>query len=70
MAALEDARAAKAKLAEALAGNPAVNGIGIAPAGAGYELKVNLSQPAEVPAEVDGVAVRTAVVGRITPQEG
>ena len=45
VAALEDARAAKAKLAEALEGDPAVNGIGVAPREDGYELKVNLREP-------------------------
>jgi hypothetical protein len=66
MAGLEEARAAKAKLAAALEGRPEVNGIGIAPAGDGYELKVNLRAPAPVPEDVDGVPVRAAVVGDIT----
>ncbi len=66
MAGLEEARAAKEALAAALKDHPAVNGIGIAPAGDGYEVKVNLSAPAPVPEEVDGVPVRTAVVGDIT----
>ncbi len=69
MAALDDARAAKAKLAAALEGVPEVSGIGIARAGDGYELKVNLRSPAPVPDEVDGVPVRTAVVGDITAQD-
>jgi hypothetical protein len=68
MAGLEEARAAKAALADALRGHPAVNGIGIARAGDGYELKVNLRIPAEVPEEIDGVPVRSAVVGAITKQ--
>jgi len=68
MAGLEQARAAKAALAEALEGHPAVNGIGIARAGDGYELKVNLRRPAEVPGEIEGVPVRSAVVGEITKQ--
>jgi len=69
VAALEDARAAKATLAEALAGHPAVNGVGVAPRGDGYELKVNLSEAVEpgiVPDEVGGVPVRAVVVGPIS----
>jgi hypothetical protein len=66
MAGLEEARAAKAKLAAALAERPEVNGIGIVRAGEGYELKVNLRTPVPVPEEIDGVPVRSAVVGEIT----
>jgi hypothetical protein len=68
MAGLEQARAAKAALTAALEGHPAVNGIGIARVGDGYELKVNLRSPAPVPEEVDGVPVRAVVVGEITKQ--
>ena len=67
-ATLEQARAAKEALAAALQGHPAVSGVGIARAGEGYEIKVNLRAPAPVPEEVDGVPVRTAVVGEITKQ--
>jgi hypothetical protein len=68
MAGLEQARAAKASLSAELADHPAVTGVGIARVGDGYELKVDLREPAGVPAEVDGVPVRAAVVGRITAE--
>lgn len=65
-ASLEEARAAKAALAERLLGHPAVNGFGIASEGGGHAVRVNLSEPADdLPAEQDGVPVRTRVVGRI-----
>jgi len=69
VAALEDARAAKTQLAEALAGHPAVNGVGVAPRDDGYELKVDLREavePGTVPDEVAGVPVRAVVVGEIS----
>ena len=46
----------------------AVNGVGIAPVANGYELKVNIVDPAaqsHVPREVDGVTVRVRTVGRL-----
>ena len=63
------ARAAKAEVARRLAGHPLVNGIGIARTETGYAVKVNLKSPLPrngVPRSVEGVPVRTEVVGRIT----
>ena len=65
---LEHARAVKAALAARLAGHAAVTGIGLARAGTGWAVKVDLVRPAPelaLPAEVDGVAVRSEVVGPI-----
>lgn len=69
---LDDARNAKPALAAALAGDDRVNGIGLGydPA-MGYVLKVNLTVPeasAAVPPAVNGVPVRTEVVGPVHPQ--
>ena len=64
---LATARAAKKHLAECLAGQPNVNGIGIAPAEGGWALKVNLvtrSPEPKVPRDVDGVDVFVEIVGR------
>jgi hypothetical protein len=64
---LEEARAAKPKAAAALAALPMV-GIGITRIGEGYGLKVNLSEHVAadaVPEFVDGVPVKTEVVGEI-----
>ncbi|MGL6094992.1 MAG: hypothetical protein ACRC7O_04200 [Fimbriiglobus sp.] len=65
---LDEARAAKPRAAVAFAGLPVV-GVGITRIGGGYGLKVNLgAEPAAgaaVPREVDGVPVRTEVVGPI-----
>jgi len=70
-AGLAAARQAKAELAQHLAGDERIAGIGIAPDGAGgYTIKVNLTktEPAlELPTEVAGVPVRTEVVGEIRP---
>ena len=65
---LDRARAAKERLRALLAGHRAVNGIGLSRVGAGYELKVNLSEAGAegaVPPEVDGVPVRAETVGRL-----
>lgn len=64
---LEQARAAKTKAATLLAALPVV-GIGLTRIGAGYGLKVNLSESAAdntVPLHVDGVPIKTEVVGEI-----
>lgn len=67
-AGLEAARAAKSRLAAALAGHPRVTGVGVARADdGGHVVKVLLSaRDDDVPAEQDGVPVVTEVVGRIT----
>lgn len=64
---LESARAAKARLAAALAAHPRVTGVGIARDDRGGNVvKVLLTAPADdIPAEQDGVPVVTEVVGRI-----
>ncbi len=68
---LERARAAKARLAEALGGEERVVGIGLERLGDGFGVKVDLREAGpEVPAEVDGVSVAVDVVGRITPRGG
>jgi hypothetical protein len=67
-ASIDAARAAKARLGERLAGEPLVNGLGLARFGEGWVVKVNLLRAApdlHLPAEVDGVEVRVEVVGRI-----
>jgi hypothetical protein len=66
-AGLESARAAKARLAAALASHPRVTGVGIARDDRGGNVvKVLLTAPADdIPAEQDGVPVVTEVVGRI-----
>jgi hypothetical protein len=65
-ASLDQARAAKAVLAEQLSALTAVNGIGVGREAEGHVVRVNLSEPADgVPDEVDGVPVRTRVVGPI-----
>ena len=64
---LEEARAAKPKAIALLAELPVV-GVGITRIGDGYGLKVNLSEPVAVdavPDPMDGVPIKTEVVGRI-----
>lgn len=71
MADLPQARAAKEHLRAHLGDRDGVVGVGIVHVGHGYCLKVNVSTPdaaAQVPSDVDGVEVRTAVVGRISAQ--
>lgn len=68
MATIDQARAAKERARTLLAGEPRVNGVGIAPAGDGFCLRVDLVEevgPAAIPAEIDGVPVETAVTGRV-----
>jgi hypothetical protein len=67
-ASIDAARAAKDRLGERLAGEALVNGVGLARSGEGWAVKVNLLRAApdlDLPAEVDGVEVRVAVVGEI-----
>ena len=64
---LAEARAAKLKAAVILAQLPLV-GVGITRIGEGYGLKVNLSKSvagAKVPAHMDGVPIKTEVVGEL-----
>lgn len=66
---LDQARAAKSKALTLLQNSPTVVGIGIARQDGAYCVKVNVSHaPAvaeAVPASIDGVPVRVAVVGEI-----
>jgi hypothetical protein len=64
------ARAAKTVVAESLAGEPGVVGIGLARLQSGYVVQVDLADEGalgRVPADVDGVPVVTRVVGVIRP---
>jgi hypothetical protein len=65
---LEAARAAKLALTAMLDDDDRVSGIGIGGTDGHYVVKVNLvsgeDQP-DLPEEIDGVPVKTAVVGRI-----
>ena len=65
-ATLEEARAAKKRVREALADRPEVTGIGITRHGDGYAVKVDLAKacPA-VPPEMGGVPVHSEIVGRV-----
>jgi len=68
MATLDEARAAKRKALERLAGLPQVNGVGLMRVPGGYGLKVNLREEVAdglVPDAVDEVPVRVAVVGAL-----
>ena len=67
---LSQVRAAKKKAETKLRGVREVNGIGITKIGADYALKVNLeAQPrTPVPTSIDGVPVKTEVVGKIRAQ--
>jgi len=64
-ATLDEARAAKEKLRTVLADRPEVAGIGVTRVGDGYAVKVDLSSPCDVPPEMQGVPVRTEIVGRL-----
>jgi hypothetical protein len=69
---LEQARAAKRKVAMLIGNHPDVTGIGVAPMGGGYGVKLNLVEGAladRVPRQIDGVPVRVETVGRIAKQE-
>ena len=66
MSDLAAARAAKERLAAALADHPRVNGVGIARADGGHVVKVLLTEPSDdLPVEQDGVPVVSEVVGQI-----
>ena len=64
---LDQARAAKRSLEAKLRRVPEVNGVGITRVDGLYGLKVNLASDthAAIPSQVNGVPVRTEVVGRI-----
>jgi hypothetical protein len=64
---LEQARAARLRLAAELASAQEVNGIGIVLHEGDYGLKVNLLEPVSLPTEVDGVSVSFDVVGPSLP---
>jgi len=65
-ATLEEARAAKKRVREALADRPEVTGIGITRHGDGYAVKVDLAKPCRaVPPEMGGVPVHAEIVGRV-----
>lgn len=68
-ATLEQARAAKAKLAEALVDVPEVDTLGIALLDGGFGVKVNLVMATAfpIPDEIDGVPVLVVIVGSIYP---
>lgn len=71
VASLEEARAAKAKLSDMVAGQPVVTGIGLARVGAGWTVKVNVVRGApepDVPVAVDGVPVTVHAVGPVSAQ--
>ena len=65
-ATLDEARAAKKRVREALADRPEVTGIGIMRHGDGYAVKVDLAKPCTaVPPEMGGVPVHAEIVGRV-----
>jgi len=68
-ATLDDARAAKAKLARLLEGLPELSAIGITKVGNSFAVKVNLEAATTfaIPADVDGVPVVVTIVGPICP---
>jgi hypothetical protein len=68
-AGIDAARAAKATLEGRLAGEPLVNGLGLARTEHGWAVKINLIRAApdlDLPREIDGVEVRVEVVGPIS----
>ncbi|MGH2382995.1 MAG: hypothetical protein ACRDG7_17480 [Candidatus Limnocylindria bacterium] len=67
VATLDQARAAKARIAQLLAGTPELRGVGIARAERGFCVKVNLEREpsAELPTDIDGVPILVEVVGDI-----
>ncbi|EYR62790.1 hypothetical protein N866_05280 [Actinotalea ferrariae CF5-4] len=71
MADLEQARAAKARLRSELVGHHGICGIGLVRVRQGYAVRVSLASADDddLPTDVDGVPVRVAVVGAITPQQ-
>lgn len=70
---LERAQAAKLRAATLLAEHVAVNGVGVCRVADGYGLRVDLREPcdpADLPAQVDGVPVTTRLVGPAAAQDG
>lgn len=69
---MEAARAAKRHVAKAFDGVGIVVGVGLVSVGDGYGLKVNLAEApsggADAPTEIDGVPVRTEIVGALKKQ--
>ncbi len=69
---IEQARAAKNKLAALLRDLPELNGIGLTRAGDGFAVKINLSGPpgpgTVIPAIFEGVPVLVETVGPVTPR--
>jgi hypothetical protein len=70
-ASLDQARAAKEKVAAQYAPLEEVNGVGITRVGQGFGVKVNLAKPlpddVDIPDELDGVKVVTETIGPIHP---
>jgi hypothetical protein len=67
-ATLQQARAAKVKVARMVSGHPDVNGVGITKDGNGYAVKLNLSGRTNgdpLPKQIDGVPVKVETVGPI-----
>lgn len=65
---LEEARAAKRRVAELLADLPELEGVGVTFLDDGFAVKVNLRRmpsSCDIPAEIDGVPVLVEVVGPI-----
>jgi len=68
---LDHVRAAKKTLQQRLRQVPTVNGVGITKVDGSYALKVNLTdgtRQAQVPSEINGVAVHSEVVGPLRPR--
>ena len=71
---LEEVRAAKPEATKVFGRVARLAGVGITRLGAGYALKVNLTEPAEdptkLPSKVNGVPVQVEVVGTIRKRDG
>ncbi|MEV6213032.1 hypothetical protein [Kitasatospora sp. NPDC051914] len=70
MVTIEAARAARDVLAQVLAGDPRVNGVGIGGTKNAYVVKIQVVSGGDLPdlpAEIDGVPVQVVVVGRVEP---
>jgi hypothetical protein len=68
-ASIDQARTVKDRLVRERGDHPAVNGVGLARDGEGWAVKVNLARAApdlDLPGEIEGVPVRTEVVGPVT----
>ena len=66
---ISEARAAKAVMLERASSTPQINGVGLVRVGAGYGVKVTLSEPlkaeAGLPEEINGVPIIVDCVGNI-----